>query len=84
MPSSAHRGAVHTEFYPVTAVHVEGLVALVDLPVQGIEHKTVRTQLLRSNPIVTLVVLIALLRVLELTVFLRAVKCSTWQQNVGL
>lgn len=61
-----------TEFYPVATVHVEGLITLVDLPVQGVEHETVRTQLFRGDSVIALVVLVALLGVFELAELLRA------------
>jgi hypothetical protein len=55
------------------------LVTLVVLPVEGVEHESIRTQFLRSNAIVTLVELVALLWILKLAVLLLAVEYSTWK-----
>lgn len=44
------------------------MVALVDLAIQGIEHETIRAQLLRRDAVGALVILVALLTVLVLAV----------------
>lgn len=49
------------------------MVALVDLAIQGIEHETVRAQLLRCEAVSAVVILVALLAVLVLAVLVRAI-----------
>ena len=49
------------------------MVALVDFPVEWVEHQAVRAVLLYGYAVDALVVLVALLRVLVLTVLFRAV-----------
>jgi len=60
------------------------VVALVDLAIQGIEHETVRTQLLRCHAVDAFVILVALLAVLVLAVLVRAIErgvCNVANDN---
>lgn len=60
------------EFSSVAAVHVEGLVALVDLADEGIEHETIRADLLYSYALLALEEFVALPSVRVLAVFVWA------------
>lgn len=60
------------------------MVALVDLAIQGIEHETVRAQLLRCHTVDAFVILVTLPAVLVLTVLVRAIErgvCNITDDN---
>lgn len=65
-----------TEFGTFAAVHAERLVALVDLPVERVEHKPVRAQFRRGHTLLALVEFVALHRVLKLPVFFRTLELT--------
>lgn len=73
-----------TQFSPVSAVYVEGLVALVDLPNRGVKHQAVGAQLCSRDSIVTFVELITLSFVVVLAAILGvfgAGKLCTWKKR---
>lgn len=63
-----------TQFRAVLAVDIEGLVALVDLAVEGIEDQAVGTQLCLGHALVAHPELVALHLICELAVGLRALE----------
>ena len=61
-----------TELQPITAVDIEVVVTGLPLPAEGIEHQTVGAEPFLGYPILTVVELVALFRVFEVSVRLGA------------
>lgn len=66
--------SILTQLYAITAIDVEGLVALVNLPDGRIEDKPIRAEALRGPTVRALVELVALNRILVLAVLRRTLE----------
>jgi len=61
------------QFQSVAAVHVEYVVALVDLAIQRIEDQAIGTKLFRRDTVGALIIFVALNRIIVLSVFVRTI-----------
>lgn len=63
-----------TQFSTILAVHIEGLIAFVDLAVQWIKDKTIGAELRLGDTIIAQIIFIALPLVLELSIRFGAIE----------
>lgn len=70
-----------TQFGPVAAVHVEHMVAFVDLADEGVEDESVWAQLLFDHAVLAFVELVALHRVLVGTVLGGTLKLGSYKDT---
>lgn len=66
-----------TQQRAILAVHIEGLIAFVDLAIQWIEDKAVGAEFFTGNTVFAYIIFVALLFIGELSIGFRAFKFNS-------